>query len=232
MSRSQSVVHFDNLPVSKIVGVAVGDLVPCRDKPATNMGMTDAEVQKYKEDYKDADFDPKLHLRLDRPNPPSEDEKYVENWTFNIYYIRNDKLGINKFLREPSSRTPTLTMYLVEHDSMGGITESWVHSKRVGHLLNFLDILVSIRHAPNLQLLPADIPCMRIPRALTVNTPKHIFDESVWKIWSEQANASSSPEPDGNDPAFELQDQWQRISQLNFLHWPNRSILPSQSKRS
>ena len=62
--------------------------------------VTDAEVQKYKEDFKDADFDPKLHLRLDRPNPPSEDEKYVETWTFNIYYIRNDKLGINKFLRD------------------------------------------------------------------------------------------------------------------------------------
>ena len=90
-----------------------------------------------------------------------------------------------------------------------------------------------------MHLLPADIPSMRIPRALTVNTGKHIvhtakfiFDETAWKIWSEQANASSSPEPDGNDPAFELQEQMQRISQLNFLHWPNRSILPSQSKRS
>jgi hypothetical protein len=122
---------------------------------------------------------------------------------------------------------------------MEGIAESWVHIKRAGHLHNYgLGILVSIRHAPNLQLLPADIPCMRIPRALTVNTPKHIFDESVWKIWSEQVNASSSPEPDGNDPepvqdaAVELQEQMQRISQLNFLHWPNRSILPSQSERS
>ena len=172
MSRSQSVVHFDNLPVSKIVGVAVGDLVPCRDKPATNMGMTDAEVQKYKEDYEDADFDPKLHLRLDRPNPPSEDEKYVENWTFNIYYIRNDKLGINCKFRNPSSRTPTLTMYLVEHDqSLGKIPDRWVHWNRAANHYNFFNLYRYCVDAPNLH---TDM-CVRIPRALTVNTPKHIF---------------------------------------------------------